>query len=193
MRLIRTRRLRLVPVTAANAGSLWTLLQQPDLRTYQDLPNVGATAFSDMVAKRPKQLNPSASGRFEWLIYVGAMRKPVGWVSLRIADRDPAAGEIGYSIVRDHRRKGVATEAVRALVEEAFDRARLARLSAYCVPENAASRRVLERIGFKFEGTLPHGATVSGQPVDVLMHRIDRESWYQSGKTMVMPASAYPA
>lgn len=182
-----------MPVTVANAGSLWNLLQQPDLRTYQDLPNVGAPAFADMVAKRPRHLHPAASGRFEWLIHMATMRKPVGWVSLRIADRDPAAGEIGYSIVRDYRRRGIATEAVQALIDEAFERGRLARVTAYCVAQNTASRRVLEHLGFRFEGTLPHGATVSGQPVDVLMHRIDREGWRQSGNSMVMPASAYPA
>lgn len=193
MRTIQTPRLRLVPVTAQNAGSLWNVLQQPDLRTFQDLPNLGAAAFAELVAKRPRHLNPAATGRFEWLIYVGTMHRPVGWVSLRIAERDPATGEIGYSVVRDFRSKGIATEAVRALVEEAFDRARLARVHAYCVPENKASRRVLERVGFRFEGTLPHGATVSGQPVDVLMHCIDRDAWRQSGNSMVMPASAYPA
>jgi ribosomal-protein-alanine N-acetyltransferase len=193
MRTITTRRLRLVPVTVENAGSLWNVLQQPDLRAFQDLPNVGAAAFAEMVAKRPRHLNPAATGRFEWLIYVASAQRPVGWVSLRIAERDPATGEVGYSLVRDFRNKGIATEAVRALVEEAFDRARLARVHAYCVPENKASRRVLERVGFRFEGTLPHGATVSGQPVDVLMHTVDRETWCQSGNSIVMPASAYPA
>jgi ribosomal-protein-alanine N-acetyltransferase len=193
MRTIRTQRLRLVPVTVENAGSLWNVLQQPDLRTYQDLPSLGAAAFNDLVAKRPKHFRPGASGRFEWLIYLDGRRKPVGWVSLRVAERDLASGEIGYSVVRDVRGRGVASEAVRALIEEAFERAALSRINAYCVPENAPSRRLLERLGFRFEGTLPHGATVSGQAVDVLMHRMDRETWLQSGNSIVMPASGYPA
>ncbi len=193
MRTIRTPRLRLVPVTVGNAAALWTLLQQPDLRTYQDLPSVSASAFSDMVAKRPKELHSGAAGRFEWLLHVTNGRKPIGWVSLRIAERERAIGEIGYSIVRDHRGRGMASEAVRALVQEAFERANLDRVNAFCVPENAASRRVLAHVGFTFETTLPRGATVSGHPVDVLMHRLDRAEWRQSGNSIVMPASAYPA
>ena len=193
MRIIRTARLRLVPVTAQNAATLWSVLQQPDLRTYQDLPSVGIAAFTEMVAKRPKILHPGASGRFEWLVFLARVRKPVGWVSLRIAERDIASGEIGYSIVRDFRGQGVATEAVRTLIDEAFDQAGLSRVNAYCVPENSASRRVLSNVGFSYEGVLPHGATVSGHPVDVLMHRLEREAWRQSGNSMVMPASAYPA
>lgn len=190
---MRTPRLRLIPVTVQNAGALWNVLQQPDLRLYQDLPSVGSAAFTEMVAKRPKKLQPGATGRFEWLVHMTRVRKPVGWVSLRIAEREAQAGEIGYSIVREYRGRGVATEAVRMLIDEAFDEGGLARLNAYCVPENAASRRLLDRLGFKYEGILPHGATVSGQPVDVLMHRLERERRTQSGKSIEMPASGYPA
>lgn len=190
---MRTARLRLVPVTVENAGALWTILQQPDLRTYQDLPSLAAGAFAEMVSRRPKRLHPGSNGRFEWLIYFARPRKPLGWVSLRIGERDPAAGEIGYSIVRDVRGQGIAIEAVHALLAEAFREGGLSRVNAYCVPENQASRRLLERAGFTFDGVLPHGATVGGTPVDVLMHRLDREAWRQSGNSMVMPASGYPA
>lgn len=193
MRTLRTERLRLTPVTVQNAGSLWHVLQQPDLRSYQELPNVGAAAFTDMVSKRPKVLRPGTSGRFEWLVYVSRIRKPVGWVSLRIAERDLETGEIGYSIVRDFRGRGVATEAVRALLDEAFTQGGLARVNAYCVPENMPSRRLLQRLAFSPEGVLPRGATVNGHIVDVLMHRMERERWAQSGNSIVIPASAYPA
>lgn len=193
MRTIRTERLRLTPVTVQNAGTLWNVLQQPDLRSYQELPNVGAAAFTDMVSKRPKVLRPGASGRFEWLIYVSRVRKPVGWVSLRVAERDMETGEIGYSIVRDFRGRGIATEAVRALLDEAFTQGGLVRINAYCLPENMPSRRLLERLTFSADGVLPRGATVNGHIVDVLMHRIDRVRWAQSGNSMVIPASGYPA
>jgi ribosomal-protein-alanine N-acetyltransferase len=185
--------LRLTPVTVQNAGALWNVLQQPDLRTYQELPSVGAAAFADMVSKRPKVLRPGASGRFEWLVYVHRIRKPVGWVSLRVAERDLQTGEIGYSIVRDFRSRGIATEAVRTLLDEAFTQAGLVRVNAYCVPENMPSRRLLERLEFSSEGVLPRGATVNGHIVDVLMHRMERERWIQSGNSIVIPASAYPA
>lgn len=192
MRAIRTSRLRLVPVTAQNANQLWTILQHPDLRMYQDLPNVGAVAFGQMVAKRPKQLVPGAVGRFEWLLYVIGGRKAVGWVSLRIAERDTTTGEVGYSVIRAFRGRGIATEALRVLLGEAFEQAALKRLHAYCVPENAASRRVLEHAGFVRDAMLPHGATVNGSVVDVLMHCLERERWIQSKKSIDIPASAYP-
>ena len=96
-----------------------------------------------------KILRPGTSGRFEWLIHVNRSRKPAGWVSLRIADRDLASGEIGYSLVRDFRGCGIASEAAALLLREAFEQAALSRVNAYCVPENAASRRLLERLQFE--------------------------------------------
>lgn len=183
----------MTPVTVENAGTLWNVLQQPDLRTFQDLPSVGARAFAELVRKRPTDLHPGATGRFEWLINLHRVRKPVGWVSLRITERDCTNAEIGYSIVRDFRGRGIAREAVQAMLDEAFVQAGLQRINAYCVPENAASRRVLSSLGFREEGVLTHGATIGGQTVDVLAHRMEREAWVQSGNTIDTPASAYPA
>ena len=187
---MQTERLSLEPVTVRNAPALWQILQAPDLRRFQDLPNVGVGTFTAMVGKRPKRLDPRAVGRFEWLVLLKEDGTAVGWVSLRITEREPAIGEIGYSLLSEFRGRGIAAEAVRELIGEAFEKARLRAVRAYCVPENSESRRLLERIGFEPDGVLPHGASVSGAPVDVLAHAIPRARWNQSGKTIETPASA---
>lgn len=178
MRTIQTARLLLVPVTAANASVLWALLQEPDLRDYQDLPDVDRAQFLRVVSARPTRLAPGISGRFEWLLeYAREDGDPLGWVSLRIGESTRTTAEIGYSVIRAHRGRGIATEAVAAIVEEGFRRARLRAMRAYCLPENASSRAVLRHNGFDDEGTLPRGATVQGKPVDVIVHTLDRDRW----------------
>ncbi|HEY5426782.1 MAG TPA: GNAT family N-acetyltransferase [Candidatus Tumulicola sp.] len=180
MKTIRSERLRLVPVKPENAEVLWDVLQEPDLRDFQDLPDVDVAQFRRTVAARPPVLEPSAPGRFEWIVYFNEAKRdraPLGWVSLRISERTPTTAEIGYSVVRVHRGHGIATEAVAALVDEGFARARLSRIRAYCVPENVSSRTVLRRNGFEDEGIVPHGATVQGRPVDVIAHSLDRTRW----------------
>jgi RimJ/RimL family protein N-acetyltransferase len=204
MRTIQTQRLRLVPVGEENAEALWDVLQEPDLRDFQDLPDLDVAQFRRTVAARPKRLQASVVGRFEWLVYCArseargaGQNEPLGWVSLRIAERTPRGAEIGYSVVRAHRGRGIATEAVAALVAEGFELAQLHQIRAYCVPENLASRAVLRRAGFRDEGVVRHGATVQGQAVDVVAHRIDRERWTSQrerqlesfGQTIVTPAS----
>ena len=167
MRTIQTARLRLVPVTVGNAQELWDVLRQPHLRDYQDLPSVDLAHLRRMIEGRPRRLIPGAFGRFEWLVCAVDEPGSIGWVSLRMNDRDAGAAEIGYSIIVERRGRGLATEAAQALIEEAFERVDITTVRAYCVPENAASRAVLMKIGFVPDGRLRNGATVGGQPVDV--------------------------
>ena len=179
MRTIASERLRLVPVTPENADELWGVLQQPDLREFQDLPDVDRAQFRRMVAARPRKLEAGAWGRFEWLIYLEGFGDAIGWASLRIAERSTSAGEIGYSIVREFRGRGLASEALRAIVDEAFAHLHMRKVRAYCVPDNMASRRVLNNAGFDEDGVLPHGATVHGRPVDVIGFVLERVRWLE--------------
>ena len=73
--------------------------------------------------------------------------------------------------------RGSRSEAVAALIDEGFSRARLREIRAYCLPENTSSRAVLRRNGFDDRGTLARGATVQGRPVDVIAHALERERW----------------
>jgi RimJ/RimL family protein N-acetyltransferase len=177
MRALHTERLRLVPVTSQNADLLWAVLQQPGLREFQDLPEVDLVQFRRMVASRPPKLEPGAWGRFEWLIYLEGVTEAVGWASLRVGERVTSSAEVGYSVVQAYRGRGIASETVHAIASEAFSRLRLRKLRAYCVPENVPSRAVLANAGFEEDGVLPHGATVRGQPVDVLGYVLEREQW----------------
>ena len=65
----------------------------------------------------------------------------------------PEAGEVEvlYALRQDRWGQGLATEAAWASVRFGFEQADLARLIALAVPENIASRRVLEHLGFQYE------------------------------------------
>ena len=173
MRKIRTERLDLVPVRSTNADVLWRLMQSEDLRVYQDLPRMERSQFISLIASRKTRFGPRTPGRFEWLLYPFDVAQPAGWVSLRVGERTTSIGEIGYSLVSLYRGRGLATEAVRALIDEAFSRGCLARLRAYCIPENSASREVLRRLGFVENGILPHGASLRGRAVDVVSYVLE--------------------
>ena len=106
LRTIFTERLRLAPVTTENSDDLWDLLQQPDLRDYQDLPEVDRQHFRRMVAARPRVLEQGSFGRYEWLIYLEGIDPPAGWASLRIGERSTSTGEVGYSVAQEYRGRG---------------------------------------------------------------------------------------
>jgi len=69
-------------------------------------------------------------------------------------DADSTRDEIGWAIDPSHWGLGLATEAARAAVGDAFSRARLRRLIGFTYPHNASSRRVFDKLGFTHEGAV---------------------------------------
>jgi RimJ/RimL family protein N-acetyltransferase len=188
VKTLRTERIALSPVDARNARELWEVLNAPDLRKYQDIPRVRAEEFERQVRARPKTLRPGVIGRFEWLLRVHQDREAIGWISLRVNDRTPRVGEVGYSLLQTARGKGYATEALRAVIDEAFLLGELDEVQACIVPENSASRKVLDRTGFREERLLRSGAVIRGRHVDVLLFSIPRASWDRARRE-AMPAA----
>lgn len=77
---------------------------------------------------------------------------------------DAGEAEVGYGLVEEVRGRGLATEALRALVAET-DRVGV-RLRASVAPDNAASLRVLARCGFTdLRGSNPDGELVMARPL----------------------------
>lgn len=188
MKTIYTERLVLEPVDVRNARELWRILGMPDLRRYQDIPRVRAEEFERQVRTRPRGLHPKATGRFEWLVRRGDPLESIGWISLRVNDRTPDVGEIGYSLVETARGHGYASEALGAVVDEAFLTTELGELQACCVPENAASRSVLDRTGFHEVRLLRSGAMIRGRHVDVLLYALHRGEWSRAQRSEIAGA-----
>jgi ribosomal-protein-alanine N-acetyltransferase len=180
MRTLHSDRLVLEPVDPRNARELWRILGAPDLRRYQDIPRLRAEEFERQVRSRPRALEARVTGRFEWLLRRGQPPESIGWVSLRVNERSPDIGEIGYSLVEGARGLGYATEALNAIVNEAFAVSELNELQACCVPENAPSRAVLARAGFREVRLLRGGAMIRGRHVDVLLYAVARGQWHRA-------------
>jgi [ribosomal protein S5]-alanine N-acetyltransferase len=88
----------------------------------------------------------------------------LGAVTLDNIRRGPAqAGTLGYWIGAPHTRQGYMLEALEAVGHYAFRDLDLSRLEAACLPENAASRGVLEKAGFKYEGVAQSYLQIGGR------------------------------
>jgi ribosomal-protein-alanine N-acetyltransferase len=88
----------------------------------------------------------------------------LGAVTLDNIRRGPAqAGTLGYWIGEPFARQGYMREALQAVVHHAFGRLDLSRLEAACLPENTASRGLLEKCGFKYEGVAQSYLQINGR------------------------------
>ena len=88
----------------------------------------------------------------------------LGAITLDNIRRGPAqSGTLGYWIGEPYARQGFMTEAIEAVVHHAFHSLDLSRVEAACLPENTASRGLLERSGFKYEGVAQSYLQINGR------------------------------
>ena len=88
----------------------------------------------------------------------------LGAITLDNIRRGPAqAGTLGYWIGEPFARQGYMQEAIAGVVHHAFERLDLSRIEAACLPENKASRALLEKCGFKYEGVAQSYLQIDGR------------------------------
>jgi RimJ/RimL family protein N-acetyltransferase len=85
--------------------------------------------------------------------------------------------EIGYALVPSERGKGYCSEAAQIIVDYLFLSKEIVRIQAYTNVRNAASQRVLEKVGFKKEGVVRKSSFVKGEWRDRYLFSILREEW----------------
>jgi len=84
---------------------------------------------------------------------------------------------IGFSLIPNERRKGYGTEAAQILVDFLFLSKEIPCIQATTHINNIASQRVLEKVGFKKEGTIRKRFYIRGEWSDQHIFSILREEW----------------
>lgn len=88
----------------------------------------------------------------------------VGAITLDNIRRGPSQmGTIGYWVGQQYARQGFMSEAIIAMVAHAFTDLDLSRVESACLPDNLASRGVLEKAGFKYEGVAQSYIQINGR------------------------------
>ncbi len=169
--MLTERRIDLIPATADDGACA--------LAVFCDDPLV-----TQYVGWRPVHTDDAARRMVEHLVAGAERGRPFWWIRRReddallgsiIAAWDGDEVETSYVLRREHWGNGYATEAVQAVVALAFADPDITRVRAFCDAENAASRCVLEKAGFRLDAHLPaHGQhNISTEPRDCL--RLMRE------------------
>ena len=128
------------------------------------------------------QLATNWSTHPSWAITLGDVA--IGGLNLRI-DHLRDVAEVGYGVARRHWGKGFASEAARAAMDWAFTRYPLRRFIATADSRNAASLRVMEKLGMERETVLRGLREVRGERTDTVVCAITRPRWQASRATGV--------
>jgi ribosomal-protein-alanine N-acetyltransferase len=85
--------------------------------------------------------------------------------------------EIGYELAPEHWRQGIMTEALGAIVQFGFEMIGLHSIEAQIEPGNLASRKVLEKLGFRQAGYLRENYFLDGRFTDTALFSLLKQDW----------------
>jgi ribosomal-protein-alanine N-acetyltransferase len=176
---LQTARLRLRPVTSADADALFALHSSAYVLRYWDAPPWSERARAETFIAASQQLAEEGSGA-RLAIDRTSDGAFIGWCSLTRWNPDYRSASMGYCLDAAAWGHGYATEAARALLQWAFDTLDLNRVQAETDTRNVASARVLEKLGFVREGALREDCVVNGDVSDSWVYGLLRREWRPS-------------
>lgn len=147
--------LALVAPTDSYIDAVVEAVQDPEIPRWTTIPSPFARGDAESFFER--QARERSVGTSAVYLITTIDGSLVGATGMHAIDTEGLTAGIGYWVAARARGHGVATRAVGALVEWGFDTADgpgLRRIAADVMDGNDASRRVLERVGFRHEGTL---------------------------------------
>lgn len=149
---VQTQRLLLEPVSLDALPFLIELSRRPEVARWLG-PGLGPPTDAEVEQRTREHLaHWSRHGFGLWLLRDRATGEPVGQGGLRHADPMPDEVELAWSVIPEQWGRGLATEMARAALAQAFHEVGLESVIAYTLPGNAASRRVMAKLGMEREG-----------------------------------------
>jgi RimJ/RimL family protein N-acetyltransferase len=115
--------------------------------------------------------------KYQLAIVLKSDERLIGNGGIRMQTAHSEVADIGYEIDRRYWGQGYATEAACALLAFGFNQLHLHRIWAYCIAENVASARVLEKIGMMYEGRQRQSEHMKNRWWDTLHYAILQDDW----------------
>jgi RimJ/RimL family protein N-acetyltransferase len=179
---VATERLLLRPLVGDDLDAVHAYQSRPDVARYLYWEPRTRDQVAEALTRRLDPRWPVADGEGMTLAVVrrdsGVL---IGDVLLHLVSRDHRQGEIGYVFHPDHHGQGFAAEAARELLRLGFARLRLHRIVGRLDGRNAASARVLEKLGMRREAHFRQNEFVKGEWTDEVVYALLAEEWRAGG------------
>jgi RimJ/RimL family protein N-acetyltransferase len=174
--VLTTSRLVLRPLTQQDAPGLFAVFSDPAVVRFWSAEAWTDISFAETaIARAMEAYRDETDIRFA--VELADSREFIGTVNLHHFFNQNNRCELGYAIASRHWGKGYATEAIEAALDYGFREVSLNRIEADIDPRNAASGKVLEKLGFRKEGYMPQRWLVHGQYADTAFYGLLRSYW----------------
>jgi ribosomal-protein-alanine N-acetyltransferase len=174
---IRTSRLELRELAEEDFEAVHRYASDPEVTRYLSWgPNSEETTRAFLaLAREHAAADPRRD--FELGVVDGSSGELIGGCGLHGRREAFREYETGYCLRRDWWGRGVGSETVRALIDFGFRSLGTHRIYAQVFPDNTASVRILQRLGFRLEGHLHGDVFVRGEWHDTLIYALLEEEW----------------
>jgi RimJ/RimL family protein N-acetyltransferase len=177
MLLLETPRLLLRPFESRDIQAFSDYRSDPEVARYQGWTAPYSRAQAALFVA---EMMSAVPGQPEHWYQLAVERKAaeglIGDIAFRLS-ADARQSEVGFTLARAHQGQGYAAEAVGRLVDYLFADLNLHRVFANCDPQNAASIRLLERLGFRREGLFVDSLWYKGTWASELWYALLRREW----------------
>jgi len=148
-----TGRLRLRPLEISDATFAFKLRSDKDTMQFIERPLMNDVSEASLLCANIIDLCQENSAWF-WVIELGESGKVIGTITLWNYQRDNHRAEVGFMLDKEYTQHGYMKESGSAVVDFAFNTIGLHSIEAHTRPENIASSKTLETIGFAKDGCL---------------------------------------
>lgn len=177
--VLETNRLRLRPMLASDAASLHAVFGDAETMRYMDHPT--SREIDDTISKVQFLTIALPEWHHAWAVLHKESETPIGMVNYHHRESWNRRLEVGFILARPYWRQGLMSEAVAAMLDYCFDDLAVHRIEATIDPQNFASIRLVERLGFRCEGgPLRDRAFVAGAYRDLTMYALLEPEWVRS-------------
>jgi RimJ/RimL family protein N-acetyltransferase len=174
---IETERLILRRFRNSDLASFMAYRNDPEVARYQSWESPTRREGAKFIAEQSRN-RPGIAGKwFQFAAESKRERVLAGDCAMLISKSEPRVAEIGYTFARAYQGNGLATEAVRAVVNYGFDKLGLHRFIATTDCRNHRSVALLERLGMRCEGHFVENVWFKGEWCDEFQYAVIREEW----------------
>ena len=175
---IRTERLLLRPYAHADVDALHAYQRLPEVHRYLYTEPRSRSEIEALVAERAGSAVLTEAGQAITLVVdLAQTGELVGDCVLFWRSQEHKQGEVGYVFNPAYHGRGLATEALGALLRLGFEGLDLHRIAGHLDARNTASARVLERAGLRREAHLVENEFVKGEWTDEVVLAILQSEW----------------
>ena len=173
--ILQTERLRLRVISLSDIDLVWSvsrILGFNDGMVWEPPENK-----EELIPIAEKNLRAWEEGKaFTFSIELSKENTPVGRIAIRCVENS-SSWDMGFWVHPDYSNNGYATEAGQVIIDFGFEELAASKITTAHAVWNTASKKVIEKLGFRFTGETPCGFVKLGKPVPEFEYAIEAKEF----------------